>query len=81
MRKVVRLISEILTRSFRPKYFKIMNYRIYKNGDLYSEYEETSYGYRMAINEFQTLKKRHKKDGTRITLCGVFGDILADTKI
>ena len=57
-----------------------MSYKIYKNGNLYSEYEETSHGYWMAKSEFETLKSRHKKDGARITLCGGFGDILEDTK-
>ena len=57
-----------------------MSYKIYKNGAIYSEYEETSHGYNMAKSEFNNLKRRHKKDGARITLYGVFGDILEDTK-
>lgn len=57
-----------------------MSYKIYKNGNLYSEYEETSHGYNMAKSEFKTLKRRHKKDGAIITLCGVFGDVLESTK-
>ena len=57
-----------------------MSYKIYKNGFFYSEYEETSHGYNMAKSEFNNLKRRHKKDGERITLCRVLGDILEDTK-
>ena len=56
-----------------------MSYKIYKNGVFYSEYEETSHGYNMAKSEFDNLKCRHKKDGARITLYGVFGDILEKT--
>ena len=55
-----------------------MNYRVYLNGHLYSEFEETAYGYKLAEGEFNNLKRRHSKDGTRVTLCGVFGDIIED---
>ena len=57
-----------------------MGYKLYKNGKLYSEYGDYSHDYTMAKNEFNELKRRHKKDGARITLCGMFGDILEDTK-
>lgn len=55
-----------------------MNYKVYLNGQLYSEFEETQWGYNRAKAEFNNLKRRHSKDGKRVTLCGVFGDILED---
>lgn len=53
-----------------------MSYRIFLNGYIHSEYKETPRGYNMAKSEFENLKKIHKGNGARITLCGVFGDIL-----
>lgn len=55
-----------------------MGYRIYKNNVLFSEYGLSSHDYVLAKDEFEKLRSRHKKDGVRITLCGVFGDILED---
>ena len=58
-----------------------MEYRIYVGGNLHSTFEDSVLGYQQAANAFINLKRRHNKDGMLVTLYGVSGELIKDTKI